>query len=270
MKILKVLFQFYVFSNLHVSLAVYCFVQTTGLLFHINVLHESLLLACATFVAYHLIRYLNRFKYGKVHLLDHFSNQYKWLILLMNLIAFVGSFFLLLEFTVSQLIRLFPFGMLTLFYAFSFMKVKGERYSIRYIPGLKIFIIAFVWAGVVVFFSLDFSLQTILYFLELMLFVVVLTLPFDLRDFSFDVGKVKTLPIVLGVKKAKFLGVFLIISAVALHGFNFKSVGLWQFTFSSLILLLMLGFASTKQTKYYASFWVEGIPILYYLLLIYA
>lgn len=254
---------------MHVSIAVCCLVQITGTLFKVDVFYESLLLAFSTFVAYHLIRYLNRFKYGKVHLLDRFSNQYKRAIVVMNVVAFLGSIILFFQFKFLELLRLIPFGVVTLFYAFSFLNIHGERYSLRYIPGLKIFIIAFVWAGVVVFFMLDFSKQTFLYFLELMFFVVALTLPFDIRDYNFDIDKIKTLPIVLGVKNTKFLGSILLFVSTALHFYNFGYHGFWEFTCVNIVLLIMLLFSRTKQSTYYASFWIEGVPILYYLIVIY-
>lgn len=269
MKILKKIFQFYVFSNIHVSFAVYCFMQITGFLFDINTDNESFFVAYTTFVIYHIIRYLNKYKYGKTHLLDKFSNKYKWILIVLNCFAFFKSCYLISEFEFSQVLRLFPFGLITLLYAFSVLKIGGEKLSIRYIPGLKIFVIAFVWAGVGVFLSLDFTMKTMFYFLELMLFVIVLTLPFDIRDTLFDLGKIKTLPILLGICKTKYLGSTFLISALILHNYNFGMFGLWQFTITGLLLLFMLWFSKTKQSKYFASFWVEGVPIFYFYLLVY-
>lgn len=266
MKLLNRIFQFYVFSNLHVSISVACLVLVTGTLFDITVFNEALFLGSTTFVAYHLIRYSNRFKYGKKHLLDRFSNQYKKLISVLNIIAFTISICTILKIQLIQVLRLLPFGIVTLFYAFSFVNIKGEKYSIRYIVGLKIFIIAFVWAGGVVFFPLEVNMQSFLYFVELLFFVVVLTIPFDIRDVLFDVGSVKTLPIILGIKKVKILGVLLLLISVGLHYFSFRTVGLTSYMVTLVVLTLLLIGSKTKQQTYYASFWVEGIPILYWIL----
>lgn len=265
---LKKITEFYIYSNLHVSFAVACFALVTGKLFHVNVRLEALFLACATFIAYHFIRFMNRTKYGKAHLLDHFSNTYKNLI---QLLLFVGTgvnLYLLTYLELAQILRLFPFGVLTLLYAVSFIKIKGSSYSIRYLPGLKIFIIATVWAGVVVFFPLEVHKQSLWFFLELLLFVVVLTLPFDIRDVDFDKESVKTIPMVLGLQKTKLLGLVLSLVSVGVHYCTFTTQGLWEYVITTLVLLLLLWKSTSQQSKYYASFWVEGIPILWFLLMV--
>ncbi|ANW95250.1 hypothetical protein AXE80_02650 [Wenyingzhuangia fucanilytica] len=274
MKFIKALFQFYVYSNLHVSIAVACLVMSVGFLFDVAVSREALLLMCATFVSYHLIRFLNRHKYGKKHLLDVFSNEYKVLIYLMIAVAMIVGLYELIQLKLIQFLHLLPFVVLTLLYAYSFIGKNGVRHSIRFVPGIKIFVIAFVWAGTVVFFpvasSVVFDVNHFLYFLSLLLFVVVLTLPFDIRDLSFDEKSIRTLPMLLGLKGVKFLGVVLLVLSIGLHWFVFASRGLFAFLICAVILAFLLFYAKEKQPKYYASFWVEGIPILYYILLIYA
>lgn len=272
MKFLKALFQFYVYSNLHVSVAVACLVLSVGFLFGVDVYHEALLLTCATFVSYHLIRFLNRYKYGKPHLLEKFSNQYKFFIYVLNILALLIGFYELIQLEIIQFLYLFPFVVLTLLYAYSFIGKNGIRHSIRFIPGIKIFVIAFVWAGTVVFFPITSSIgldtNHVVYFLGLMFFVVVLTLPFDIRDLTFDEKNIRTLPMLLGVKGVKFLGFVLLMFAIGVHLFVFGLFGFWPFLLTSIVLILLLIFSKENQSKYYASFWVEGLPILYYLLLL--
>ena len=175
---------------------------------------------------------------------------------------------------VVQFLHLFPFVILTLLYAYSFMGKNGMRHSIRFIPGIKIFVIAFVWAGTVVFFpitsTIGFDTHHLVYFLGLMLFVVVLTLPFDIRDLSFDEKRIKTLPILLGLTGVKYLGSILLMVSLVLHYLVFKWFGFTSFLMVCIVLFLLLIFSKENQSKYYASFWVESIPMAYYLLLLYA
>ncbi len=266
MKLLNTIFQFYVYSNIHVSISVACLILITGKMFDINTSKESMFMAGATFVAYHLIRYLNRFKYGKKHLLEEFSNQYKTEIKVLLFIVGLSSFYLMVCFELEQLIKLFPFGILTLLYAFGFVNVNGVKYSLRYIPVVKIFVIAFVWAGVSVFFLLDLSAKTLVFFLQMMLFVLALTIPFDIRDLFFDEHQIKTIPVLIGVKKTKIIGIFFMILSVIIHymfAFSFFN----EYLLIAVILALLIMFSSPKQSKFYASFWVEGIPFLWYLLI---
>ncbi len=264
MKFVQILFKFYVYSNLHVSLAVASLVLVNGTVFHKNVGKEAVFLSCATFVAYHFIRYFNRFRYGKEHLLDRFSNQYKKVLMTLVLIACFIEIGLLFFLKTVQLLKLIPFGCITILYACHFFKIRGVRYSLRYLSILKIFLIGWVWAGVTVFFITDFNVTSGLYFLELMLFVIALTIPFDIRDVDFDKGRVKTLPIYLGILNTKYLaGVFLLISVV-LH-IQFVKQDIAIFMLISGWLLGMICYAKKNQANYFASFWVEGIPIVWYL-----
>ncbi|MGY5351197.1 hypothetical protein ACXGQW_01275 [Wenyingzhuangia sp. IMCC45533] len=262
MKIFYTLFRFYVFSNLHVSLSVACLVLVNGKFLGKEVFAESILLGCGTFIAYHLIRYINRFKYGKEHLLDQFSNQHKSTIKLLICIAFGISVFLLKEIEISQLLKILPFGILTLLYAFSFFNVKGVRSSLRYVPFLKIFLIGFVWSGVTVFFIEDLDVTSMLYFIQIMLFVIALTIPFDIRDLEFDRGNVKTIPMLIGIHNTKWVGGVCVVCALLIHMTIMKSYSL-SFVLVSIALVFLIVRTKASQSKYFAAFWVEGIPILW-------
>lgn len=267
MNLFRKIFQFYIYSNLHVSIAVACLTLISGVLFTTDVTIEACFLACATFIAYHFIRYMNRLKYGKKHLLDSFSNQYKNEIVTMLVLTLFAIIVLTFYIQKAQIFRLIPFGGLTLMYGVSFLTIKQKKYSLRYVPGLKIFIIAATWAGVVVFFIKDYSWQSFNYFLQLICLVIVLTLPFDIRDVMFDKGSVKTIPMVLGIKNSKYLGTFLLLCFLGIHYYNFKTLHFVEMLLTAIVLLFLLWKSKLKQSTYYASFWVEGIPIFCYLLM---
>ena len=101
-----------------------------------------------------------------------------------------------------------------------------------------------------------------------MLFVVILTIPFDIRDLRFDHKKLQTLPQILGVERAKKFGFVLLALTMFLEFFitpnsGFKTAYLVVF----FILLILLQRAKIKQTKYYASFWVEAVPVIWGIIL---
>lgn len=266
-KLFSKIFQFYIYSNLHVSLVVLCYVCVTGMLFDVEVLDKAVVLSCSTFVAYHLIRYLNRVKYGKTHLLDEFSNRNKIPISILVLLAFIIIVFITLKFSLQEILRLWPVTVLTLFYAVSVFKINGKTYSIRYFIGIKIFIIALAWAWGVVLFPLGYGFNVLIYFIEVVLFVIVLTLPFDIRDMLFDKKTVKTLPMIMGVGKVKVLGALLLLFSLILH-FNFFTYrSFLAYVITCVLLLILLLKAKGNQTKYFASFWVESIPIIYFIML---
>jgi hypothetical protein len=110
-------------------------------------------------------------------------------------------------------------------------------------------------------FFFDTILQVKLFFL-----ICALLIPFEIYDSKHDAITLQTIPQKFGVKKTKYLGyLFLVI---------FCMVGLlFQFEILDIVIAIIVGFfirfASTKNSKYYTSFWVESIPILWWLILVF-
>jgi hypothetical protein len=83
----------------------------------------------------------------------------------------------------------------------------------------------------------------------------------------------KTVPQQFGVKNTKLLGFVLLICFCGLSFFNTNTN--FNFQFLELLLLLnfaiaiiialFLFFANENRSKYYTSFWVESVPILWWL-----
>jgi len=267
MKFFNRALEFYVFANLHVAFSVLFFVLCTGLLFEIVVFYESLFLSVSTFLAYHFIRYNNRFRYQKTHRLAKFSSTYKRLIFILVIVALILDLLLLFKFTKTQYFCVLGIIGGTLIYALPFFKIKGKPSSIRYFSGLKIFVIAMVWSVSIVIFPLGFHYRSFIYLIEIFLFVIVLTLPFDIRDLDFDEASVKTLPKLLGEFYVKLLGLVILIITILIHAFLFSKKSVFAFGTVCLVLLLLLIFSKEKQSKYYASFWVESVPIIYFVVL---
>lgn len=76
---------------------------------------------------------------------------------------------------------------------------QKNLHLLRNIPGLKLFLIAFSWAGITVLFPLIQNYMSIritdwITFIQRFLFVLVITIPFDIRDINYDNNELKTLP----------------------------------------------------------------------------
>jgi 4-hydroxybenzoate polyprenyltransferase len=134
------------------------------------------------------------------------------------------SFYLLVFFSVAGfviaicyaktkvLMALLPIAILTLFYTLPVFRIKEKLLRLREIPGLKIFMIAFVWSAVTVLLPVIQSETTYdwmhisLMILERCFFIFAITIPFDIRDLEADTrAGLKTLPVIYGHKKAIFL-----------------------------------------------------------------
>jgi len=102
-----------------------------------------------------------------------------------------------------------------------------------------------------------------------MFFVLVLIFPFEIRDMHLDIKDIKTLPQKIGVKKTKKVGFVLLLFSLTLEflltaSLSHKNI----FLIICFILLLFLMRSTQNQSKYYSSFWVESLPVLWWILLL--
>lgn len=89
---------------------------------------------------------------------------------------------------------------------------------LRKVPLLKVFLIAYVWAAVTIFFPLMdsgmelWNEQALLLFVRRFLFILALALLFDIRDFTYDrTTRILTIPGLIGVRKTKLLSLGLLL-----------------------------------------------------------
>ncbi|MCD8455027.1 hypothetical protein G1K75_11630 [Tenacibaculum finnmarkense] len=268
MNLLKKLFNFYINASIHVALAVCSFVCVTALYFGLEY-NKSLLF----FIFYATITGYNFVKYAGVAKLYHKSlTRHLKIIQIFSLFCFLMMCFYLTKLNLQTVLFFSPFGLLTLLYTVPFF--SGFKKNLRSIGYLKIIIVALVWAGITVFlpfFDTRASFSGSLYLLGLQrfLFVVVLILPFDIRDVKYDAISLQTIPKKIGVQQTKKVGYVLLILCLFLEfiitsNTNFKQVFLVIFT----LLLVLLMRCSEKQSTYYSSFFVESIPVIWWLLLL--
>lgn len=147
--------------------------------------------------------------------------------------------------------------------------------GLRAIPFLKLFLIAFVWAGSSIGLLLVVHHSVIRYqflFFAVFFFIIGITIPFDIRDKTTDELNLKTIPQAIGSKASKILA----IGSLILSGFLFYSefreinptVISW---FTTLLTSMVLVLNSSEiRREFYYSFWVEScslIPLFIYLAL---
>lgn len=148
-----------------------------------------------------------------------------------------------------------------------------KRKNLRSISFIKIFIVAFCWILGSVWlpiFEDNYLINKYVYWISLQYFiwVIVLILPFDIRDKKYDTLKIITFPTKFGVIFTKILGFILVLLFLTISYFiNKNSIWYSQFI-SGIITALFLYFSKEQQSKYYCNFWVESVPIFYLILLI--
>lgn len=269
MKALKHFFNFYINSSIHVALAVYSLTYITllelGLKYDETILY---FIFYASITGYNFVKYFGVARFGH-RKLTHWLR----LVLFLSLICFLLMWFYAYRLQFKTLVIIGFFGVLTFFYAIPF--IRNEQYTLRKVYGLKVYVIALVWAGTSVFLPLineDYTLNTDVFLIgaQRFIYVLVLMIPFEIRDLKFDSERLRTIPQKIGVKRTKFLGVILLLVLLVLEFFKD------QMRYSNVITLLLIAtitgvfvvFSKTEQGKYYSSFWVEGLPILWLALLL--
>jgi len=269
MSMLKKLLDFYLNASIHVALAVYSFVRITELYFDLPY-NEALdyFIFYGTITGYNFVKYFGVAKFHHRSLTTKLKS-----IQVFSFICFLLMCYYALQLPLATLLWYLPFGALTILYAVPFL--SGFQKNLRNISYLKIVIVALVWAGVTVMVPVLDAEEAIenpvvwYLFLQRFLLVCVLILPFDIRDLQFDAISLQTIPQKIGVEKTKKLGyVLLMISGVLEFVISPSSDVKNVFILFFFVILFFIMRAKITQTKYYSSFWVELIPVLWWISLL--
>ena len=274
MRILKQIFDFYLNSSIHVALAVYALSWLTLETF--NILYDEIVLYFifyATITGYNFVKYFGLAKF-------HHRSLANWLkiIQIFSLICFILMCYYAFKLQAKTLIFSIGLGLITFFYAVPFLPKKiliDHNHNLRSISGLKIHIIALSWAMVTVLLPLinnnyNFDFDVGITFLQTFLYVMVLILPFDIRDMQYDSLKLGTIPQKIGIRNTRILGFVLLV--IFFFAEFLKDQLLPNFILAKLVLVIItmffILFSSENRGKYFSAFWVEGLPIVWLVLML--
>lgn len=264
----KKFLDFYINSSIHVALAVVSLTAITSL--HLKIPLDKYLLI---FIFFGTVTAYNFVKYASVAKLYH-RNLTKSLrfIQVFSLFCFLGLIISGLFISIEVLLWAGCLGLITLLYA---LPVFSRRRNLRSISGIKIYIIAFVCAGVTVILPITavknaFFGTAAIEFLQRFLLVLPLILPFEIRDLKYDLEQLGTIPQRVGVTPTKILGIGILLVVFLLE--FLKSTATWETQTAlgiiALVTAIFIWKSKEDQSRYFSSFWVEGIPILWLLLLL--
>ena len=266
MKWFQRIFDFYLDASVHVSFAIFALTKVTEISFEISIqTHLSWFLFFGSIACYNFIKYgLEAEKYLLV------ANQYHKNIQVFSLaalaLALYHSWFLNFETWVG-------IGCLLLLTGLYAIPILPNAKNLRSWGGLKIFVVALVWSGSTVVLPLLSTQRTItwdvsLEIIQRFVFVLVLLIPFEIRDLSYDKPELKTLPQRYGVARTKTLGS---LGAVLFFFLTFfkDDISTTELALTGILFLILasiLFITKRNQSKYFASFWVEGIPVFWWVL----
>ncbi|MGA9637216.1 hypothetical protein [Flavobacterium sp.] len=262
------LFDFYIKSSIHVAFSVYALVRMTHFMFGLPYDEPMALFAFfGTIVGYNFVKYdaLARAK-------KRMMRKELKLIALISFFSFLGVGFYF--FKLQLVTQLMGVGVLilTMLYTLPFFP---NRKNARNWAGVKIYIVALCWVGVTLLLPVvnaHLSLGTDFFIKCIQRFILIfnLILVFEIIDLANDDPHLKTVPQQIGVKQTKILGLLLLLPFYFLEFLknNFVEKQLVVNLIMVVMLSLFIGFANQRRSKYYTSFWVESVPIIWWLLVV--
>lgn len=275
MQLLLSFIKIIIYSNLFVAICVAAYTHLTYTLYNLpqqNSWIVLLMVLCFTFITYNGQR-LFRLK-QKVSTYRSLGERLKWVVKhqkilsifsgLAGLIGFIGLFFI----NSACWVLLIPMGILSLFYV---VPIPFVNKSFREINYAKIFLIALVWSLIIVglpfieSLGLDIEIKTFfLAFGQCFLFILAITLPFDVRDLPFDKNSdLKTIPLVIGIDKTIILTqVLLSISMIIFQILPISKNNLFALMIGHCLAIIITLFTSEKRKELFYAGWVESTVLI--------
>lgn len=259
---------FYINSSIHVSLAIVSLTLVTLINFKVPLDKNFLLFVfCASITGYNFVKYAGIAKLRHRSLARNLR-----FIQIFSFIAFLGLLYTLFFLPVFVIILAGILGLFTLLYA---LPVFPGNNNLRGISGMKIYIIALVWAGATVLLPLVqkmnfFQWDTVITLIQRFCLVFSLTIPFEIRDLRYDMAQLQTIPQRMGVVKSRVAGILCIYAFVMLEFLKetFELATSLSVIGVGVLAVVLIKHSKINQSKYYASFWVEGVPIFWLMILI--
>lgn len=275
MQIVKRIFHFYINGSIHVAFAAMALTWVTFIELGLTLnLHLLSFVFFGTITGYNFVKYFGLAKF-------HHRSLAVWLkvIQVFSLLAFLATGYCAFYLNAETLALIGILGVVTFFYAIPVMIPKrylfDDHKNLRQIGGIKVYVIALVWTFTSVILPIlnndvVFNADIVILLIQRFYFVLVLMLPFEIRDLNYDSLKLATIPQKIGVNKTKVIGVLLLVFFVLLENFKdeLNEKTLLSTNIIALITLVFLLFSNKKQSKYYSAFWVESLPIIWLVILL--
>lgn len=180
-------------------------------------------------------------------------------------------------------------GVIALSYALPVIPARPRWKRLRDLPGLKVILVALVWGVVTVVWPytsiswrdicitgmtevqdmyIQYKDQAVLFFLIIVtLYIYAITIPFDIRDYLIDGAKVRSLPVVLGIRRARIVAMLVLIPVVGIctAGFFFLHYLKAEFLMIALVCLptaIVIGLATPRRHEYYYSLLTDGLLLV--------
>lgn len=199
---------------------------------------------------------------------------------IVSILSLIPFFFLVS--TPSRLLLIF-LGVLSFCYGLPLFTIGDQKFGLRNIPGLKLFMITLVWTMSCALLPVieaqamhhipEISMRdTTILFAKRFLFIGALAIPFDIRDLFEDrQSGLKTIAVAWGEKNAYLFCQVLLAGYVVLL-FLFRNNGFNNEFFALTLTVILTGWlifrSKWEKNEYYYFFYLDGVLILQYLMVL--
>jgi hypothetical protein len=253
-------------SSILVAFAAFAFLHLTVIRLNISISSElQFFVFFGTQASYTFIKYFSFFSRG----IEKW-NSFKGFLFAFSFFSFCIAGYCFFDLNGSmRIIAVFSLLVILLYtFPFSIGYNSGREWV-----GLKVFLVVLSWTlvtYVLPVFTLEQEFSLEIFFLGCQRFFLIYGLMciFEIVDLQFDNQLLQTLPQRIGVKWTKlfsffWLSLFLIIE-IYFYSNQFSWINL-SFLF---IILLFLFFVKENSSRYFSDFWLESVPILWWLVLV--
>ncbi len=241
---LRKIVDFYIHSSIHIGVAVFCLVQLSIPQWT----SYSFLVFFGTIVGYNFLKYSElflstpRWRFNSIGIVS------------VSALAAIG--YLLLFWKQKSTVQLDLLVALGLVLCYPFIRRLGW---------LKPFFVSIVLSYITVVIPLKTNAAVGWLFVQRFLVLSSLMIPFEILDSTTDPISLKTLPQWIGIGKTKQLG-YLLVGLYCIAAF-YTLNRFYPYFIYALSMVVAIYFSSPKRSWYYTSFWVESLPIVWWLLL---
>jgi hypothetical protein len=261
MKFFKKVFDFYLYTNIPIAVSAYAMVKVTY--FNLQLKPDktvSYFVFFGTLLGYIFVKHFSLFT-KRIH---QYTFQRKTILILALISLSFGLYNYLKLANLTKIIVVLTACLVFLYT----IPIVPNKQNLRNRPSLKIHIVALCWTIATVILpvlnaskKIDFSI--LMFSINRYIFVFVLLLIFEIHDLNKDPKYLKTIPQQIGITRTKILGYLLLIIYFLIEN---KNLG---FQLSTLVFLtitaIALSFSNPKNSKYYTLFWIESIPVFWWI-----
>jgi 4-hydroxybenzoate polyprenyltransferase len=270
------------FSNIFIALCAVAQAKVTYMLLGAECDKEVLgILFFATIALYNFSMFMSKPaepKKSPFRRVQWIHRNYRLMITL-TLIAVLSLIVLTLFLSPASQVLLLFLGVIAVSYNLPLFSIGEQKFGLRNVPGLKLFLISLIWSLSCVLLpivelsgsgNMISAHDTIILIAKRFLFIAAITVPFDIRDLFQDrTYNLKTIPVVLGERKSYLVCQGLLLAYLILL-FLFTRTFDAQF-FALMLTILLTGWlifkSEWKRNEYFYFLFLDGTMILQFLML---